>query len=66
MFPAGRTEFDPLTEAVIVDGVSYVDGERMGLTRLPRPEFLDYFNPMERQSCGINNHVVSNIWHLGG
>lgn len=65
VFPADRTTWDPVNEAVIVDGVSYVDGERIGITRLPRPEFLDYFNPMERERCGISTHVIAEIWHLG-
>lgn len=65
VFPAGRTTWDPVSSAVIVDGVSYTDGQRIGISRLPRPVFLDYFNPMERENfCGIDTHVVSHIWHL--
>jgi hypothetical protein len=64
VFPAGRTTWDPLNNAVIVDGESYVDGRRIGIRRVPRPEFLEYFNPMERGRCGIDNHVIADIWHV--
>lgn len=65
VFPAGRATWDPINNAVIVDGVSYVDGDRIQVTRLPRPEFLEYFNPMEREQCGINNHVVVSMREIG-
>lgn len=66
VFPAGRTEWDPVKEEVIVDGVRYADGERISITRLPRPEFLEYYNPMDRSGgCGISTHVVSDIRHIG-
>lgn len=65
VFPSGRTSWDPVNQEVIVDGERYADGERVGVTRLPRPEFLEYYNPMERSGgCGISTHVVSDIWHV--
>lgn len=65
VFPLGRTQWDAANTAIIVDGVSYSNGDRIGLRRLPRPEFLDYFDPKERSSgCGINNHVVAEMWKL--
>lgn len=58
VFPVDRSSWDPVDLAVIVDGERYRSGDRVEIIRLPRPEFLDYFNPAERTQCGIDHHVV--------
>ena len=65
VFPVDRSSWDPVELAVIVDGERYRSGDRVEIIRLPRPEFLDYFNPAERTQCGIDNHVVVSIGSVG-
>ncbi len=61
VFPVDRSSWDPVEVGFVVDGELYRSGERVEIVRLPRPEFLEYFNPAERTQCGIDHHVVVSI-----